>query len=68
MSSKEKVNILVVDDQPAKLLTYEVMLRELDESLITATCAREVGVAGSSIRAGPTGSSAAGKRGDQGHL
>ena len=41
MSSKEKVNILMVDDQPAKLLTYEVMLRELDENLIKATSARE---------------------------
>jgi signal transduction histidine kinase len=41
MSTKEKVNILMVDDQPAKLLTYEVMLRELDENLIKATSARE---------------------------
>jgi signal transduction histidine kinase len=41
MSAKEKVNILLVDDQPAKLLSYEVILRELDESLVKATSARE---------------------------
>ena len=29
----EKVNILLVDDQPAKLLTYEVILRELGGGL-----------------------------------
>ena len=27
-----KVNILMVDDQPSKLLSYEVMLAELDET------------------------------------
>ncbi len=27
---KDKVNILMVDDQPAKLLSYEVMLGELE--------------------------------------
>jgi signal transduction histidine kinase len=32
----EKINILLVDDQPGKLLTYEVMLRELGENLIKA--------------------------------
>src|SRR5712675_3794984 len=37
----EKVNILMVDDQPAKLLSYEVMLAELGENLIKATSARE---------------------------
>jgi signal transduction histidine kinase len=40
-SAKEKVNILMVDDQPAKLLSYEVMLRELNENLVKATSARE---------------------------
>src|SRR5436190_22900888 len=38
---KDEVNILLVDDQPAKLLSYEVMLRELGENLIKASSARE---------------------------
>ena len=37
----EKVNILLVDDQPAKLLAYEVILKELGESLIVASSGRE---------------------------
>jgi PAS domain S-box-containing protein len=37
----DKVNILLVDDQPAKLLSYEVVLRELDENLIKADSATE---------------------------
>jgi signal transduction histidine kinase len=37
----EKVNILLVDDQPAKLLSYEVILAELGENLIKANSARE---------------------------
>jgi signal transduction histidine kinase len=32
----EKLNILLVDDQPAKLLTYEAALAELGENLIKA--------------------------------
>ncbi len=32
----EKMNILLVDDQPAKLLVYEAVLRELGENLIKA--------------------------------
>lgn len=39
--SKDKVNILLVDDQPAKLVSYEVVLRELDENLIKAESATE---------------------------
>ncbi len=35
------VNILLVDDQPAKLLSYEVILRELGENLIKAHSGRE---------------------------
>jgi PAS domain S-box-containing protein len=35
------VNILLVDDQPAKLLTYEVILQELGENLLKANSARE---------------------------
>lgn len=41
MSPKDQVNILMVDDQPGKLLSYEVILGELDENLIKATSARE---------------------------
>src|SRR5260370_4807585 len=41
MSADERVNILMVDDQPAKLLSYEVMLGELGENLIKATSAKE---------------------------
>ena len=32
----EKVNILLVDDQPARLLTYQSVLRELDQNLVSA--------------------------------
>src|SRR6201996_4193364 len=41
MTADEKVNILMVDDQPAKLLSYEVILADLGENLIKATSARE---------------------------
>ena len=41
MTDHEKVNILLVDDQPAKLLTYEVILKELGENLVVATSGRE---------------------------
>lgn len=41
MAPEEKVNILLVDDQPNKLLAYEVILRDLGENLITAQSARE---------------------------
>ncbi len=37
----QQVNILMVDDQPSKLLTYEVMLAELGENLLKANSARE---------------------------
>ena len=37
----EPINILLVDDQPAKLLSYEVILRELNENLIKAHSGRE---------------------------
>lgn len=36
ISSEDKVNILLVDDQPARLLSYESVLRELGQNLITA--------------------------------
>jgi signal transduction histidine kinase len=41
MNANEPVNILLVDDQPAKLLSYEVMLRDLDETLIKASSGRQ---------------------------
>jgi PAS domain S-box-containing protein len=41
MTVEEKVNILMVDDQPAKLLSYEVILGDLGENLIKATSARK---------------------------
>src|ERR1043166_2877659 len=40
-STPGPVNILMVDDQPAKLLSYEVMLEELGENLLKATSGRE---------------------------
>src|SRR5262245_25092225 len=36
-----RVNILLVDDQPSKLLTYESILSELGENLLTASSATE---------------------------
>jgi PAS domain S-box-containing protein len=41
LTDHEKVNILLVDDQPAKLLAYEVILKELGENLVVATSGRE---------------------------
>src|SRR5712692_6636468 len=41
MSEHEKVNILMVDDQPAKLLSYEVILGEIGENLLKASSGRE---------------------------
>src|SRR2546428_13626217 len=41
MDAHEPVNILMVDDQPDKLLSYEIILRELGENLIMAGSARE---------------------------
>ena len=37
----DRVNILMVDDQPGKLLTYEAILAELGENLIKANSAKE---------------------------
>jgi PAS domain S-box-containing protein len=41
MIEHDKVNILLVDDQPAKLLSYEVILHELGENLIKASSGQE---------------------------
>ena len=41
LGPREPVNILLVDDQPAKLLTYEAILQELGEHLIKAGSGRE---------------------------
>src|SRR5918996_5634337 len=41
MTDSEKVNILLVDDQPGKLLTYEAILSGLGENLLKATSGRE---------------------------
>jgi len=36
MSANERVNILLVDDQPARLLTYQSVLSELGQNLVCA--------------------------------
>ena len=41
MTANDKVNILLVDDQAGKLLSYEVILRNLGENLIKASSGRE---------------------------
>jgi signal transduction histidine kinase len=41
MNTSDQVNILLVDDQPAKLLSYEVILDGLGDNLIKAGSARE---------------------------
>ena len=40
MAKDDKVNILLVDDQPAKIMSYEVILQDLGENLIKATSGR----------------------------
>jgi PleD family two-component response regulator len=41
MAAEDKVNILLVDDQPAKLLSYEAVLGELGENILKANSAQE---------------------------
>ncbi len=41
MNEQHKVNILMVDDQPGKLLSYEAILNELGENLIKVHSGRE---------------------------
>jgi signal transduction histidine kinase len=40
-SAADRISILLVDDQPDKLLTYETILQDLGENLIKARTARE---------------------------
>ena len=39
--TNDRVNILLVDDQPAKLLSYEAILGDLDANLIKASSGTE---------------------------
>ncbi len=41
MNMEAQVNVLLVDDQPAKLLTYEEILKDLDATLVKASSAQE---------------------------
>lgn len=41
MDRKQRVKILLVDDQPAKLMSYEVILAPLDEHLVKASSGAE---------------------------
>jgi signal transduction histidine kinase len=41
MQSRQAVNILLVDDQPAKLMSYEAILQGLQENLIKANSGKE---------------------------
>jgi len=41
MMPEDEVKILLVDDQPAKLLTYEEILKNLDATLLKASSAQE---------------------------
>jgi signal transduction histidine kinase len=40
-SATEPVNVLLVDDQPAKLLSYRVILQDVEAALVSAGSARE---------------------------
>src|SRR5579859_2971182 len=41
MNTSERVNILLVDDQQAKLLSHEAILAEIGENLLKATSASQ---------------------------
>ncbi|HVV79601.1 MAG TPA: HWE histidine kinase domain-containing protein [Pseudolabrys sp.] len=41
MSTDDKLNILLVDDQPGKLLSYETILVGMDENILKASSGRE---------------------------
>ncbi len=40
-AAEEKVNILLVDDQPARLMTYQTVLAELNQNLVCASSGLE---------------------------
>jgi len=39
--TRTRTNVLMVDDQPAKLISYQVILEGIDANLVTASSARE---------------------------
>ena len=41
MVTEDKLNILLVDDQPGKLLSYETILGGMDENILKASSGRE---------------------------
>src|SRR5690606_3609778 len=41
LQSREAVSVLLVDDQPAKLLTYRAILEPMEATLVSAGSARE---------------------------
>src|SRR6202041_2842832 len=41
MTERERVNILLVDDQQSKLLSHEAILAEIGENLLKASSARQ---------------------------
>ena len=41
VDARDPVTILMVDDQPSKLLSYEVILQDLGERLVKANSGRE---------------------------
>src|SRR5580700_5729322 len=41
MNAQDRVNILLVDDQQAKLLSHEAILAEIGENLLKASSARQ---------------------------
>ena len=41
MSTDDKLNILLVDDQPGKLLSYETILAGMEENILKASSGRE---------------------------
>lgn len=41
MTKKDRVNVVLVDDQPAKLLSLETILEPLDENIVSANSADE---------------------------